>query len=514
MWRPPQRIQFEAKHGRIPSRAEAEASRLFSPVAVGPVALEQRTWVPAMVPWRATEDGFVTDAVIEWYARFAKGRPGAIVVEATGIRDIPSGPLMRIGDDRFIPGLQRLVEAVREASDGHSRLFIQLIDFLSIRRRPDAKKYFERFLAITDAHRAALPGLSDADIRAALAGMKRDELCENPDRARTGVAGIRLSRARHRHGPAAYPRPAAGAARPVRRCRPARAGSRLRRRRTALRPCLYDGLVPLAQEHARRRLWRFAGKPRAAAARSVPRGPRADAAGLRGRLPLPRRRMHRRRQRRRRRGLFRRAIREGRDGFHLDLARRQVRRRQAAGRRRRGLSLYGAERLRMHAAIHLRRTRTVRPQCRCHRRDPQGDPCRRSADADRLHRRRAQFRIRRADAGRRRLRHRRLGAPDARRSRLVPEDEARPRRQRARLRVHQLLRRPRPEAQDRHLPALGQGGARRSEGEHAPPTASAASPRRTGRRRHDRARSRSAKSACATVCRSSATSFRPRQRSR
>ncbi len=107
-----------------------------------------------MVPWRATEDGFVTDAVVEWYARFAQGRPGAIVVEATGIRDVPSGPLMRIGDDRFIPGLKRLADAVRDASDGHTRLFIQLIDFLNIRRRPDAKKYFERFLAITDAHRA------------------------------------------------------------------------------------------------------------------------------------------------------------------------------------------------------------------------------------------------------------------------------------------------------------------------------------------------------------------------
>ncbi len=176
MWRPAERIQFEAKHGRIPSRAEAEASRLFSPIDVGSVTLEQRTWVPAMVPWRATDDGFVTDAVIEWYARFARGRPGVIVVEATGIRDIPSGPLLRIGDDRFISGLKKLTEAVREASGGHTRLFIQLIDFLSIRRRPDARKYFERFLEITDAHRAALTGLSDPEIRAKLAAMKRDEL--------------------------------------------------------------------------------------------------------------------------------------------------------------------------------------------------------------------------------------------------------------------------------------------------------------------------------------------------
>ena len=62
-----------------------------------------------MVPWRATEDGYVTEDVIAWYERFARGMPGAIVVEATGIRDVPSGPLLRIGHDRFQPGLAALV---------------------------------------------------------------------------------------------------------------------------------------------------------------------------------------------------------------------------------------------------------------------------------------------------------------------------------------------------------------------------------------------------------------------
>jgi len=64
-----------------------------------------------MVPWRATDDGLVTCDVLDWYERFARGRPGAIVVEATGIRDVPSGPLLRIGHDRFLPGLRRLVDA-------------------------------------------------------------------------------------------------------------------------------------------------------------------------------------------------------------------------------------------------------------------------------------------------------------------------------------------------------------------------------------------------------------------
>jgi 2,4-dienoyl-CoA reductase-like NADH-dependent reductase (Old Yellow Enzyme family) len=180
MWRPPQRIRFEPKAGRIPSREEAEKSQLFSKVAVGPLTLQQRTWIPAMVPWRATEDGFVTDAVIEWYARFARGRPGAIVVEATGIRDIPSGPLLRIGHDRYIEGLRKLTDAVHQASEGETRLFIQLIDFLAIRRRPDRAKFFERFLEITDRHRQAFddPAMSETDVRKALAALNDEQLLQ------------------------------------------------------------------------------------------------------------------------------------------------------------------------------------------------------------------------------------------------------------------------------------------------------------------------------------------------
>ncbi len=173
MWRPQERLRFKATSGHVPTRDEAARSRLFSPVSIGPVALETRTWVPAMVPWRATEDGFVTDAVIQWYERFARGRPGGLVVEATGVRDVPSGPLLRIGHDRYIPGLRKLVETVRRASGGHTRLFIQVIDFLAIRRRPDPERYFARFLAITDQHRRALgmPEAPEADVRARLAAL-------------------------------------------------------------------------------------------------------------------------------------------------------------------------------------------------------------------------------------------------------------------------------------------------------------------------------------------------------
>lgn len=178
MWRPPERIRHQPATGRWPSAAEAAQSRLFSPVQLGPLRLEHRTWVPAMVPWRATEDGFVSANVLGWYERFARGRPGAIVVEATGIRDVPSGPLLRIGDDRFIHGLRELAETVRRASGGHTRLLIQLIDFLAMRRRPERGKFLERLLRITPEHREALdlPGATETEVRARLAALDDDGL--------------------------------------------------------------------------------------------------------------------------------------------------------------------------------------------------------------------------------------------------------------------------------------------------------------------------------------------------
>ena len=171
MWKPPERVKHTLPEADWPSPEQAARSRLFQPLEVGPVTLAERTWVPAMVPWRATEDGFVTRDVLDWYERFAAGRPGALVVEATGIRDVPSGPLLRIGHDRFLPGLEQLVETVRRASCGRTRLFIQIIDFLTIRRRPEPEKYFRRYLQVTDRHRRALGfdlRATDDEIREAL----------------------------------------------------------------------------------------------------------------------------------------------------------------------------------------------------------------------------------------------------------------------------------------------------------------------------------------------------------
>jgi 2,4-dienoyl-CoA reductase-like NADH-dependent reductase (Old Yellow Enzyme family) len=187
MWTPPEHLKHPLPDARWPSAVEASRARWFSPVCIGGREARTRTWVPAMVPWRATDDGEVTRDVIDWYDRFARGRPGVIVVEATGIRDVPSGPLLRVGHDRFIPGLRRLTDAVRAASGGETLLFLQVIDFLAIRRRPEREKFFGRYLMLGETHREGLARITgeerwldapEPEVRGALAALDDEQLPE------------------------------------------------------------------------------------------------------------------------------------------------------------------------------------------------------------------------------------------------------------------------------------------------------------------------------------------------
>jgi len=123
---------------------EARArSLLFTPLPIGRggLVLPNRIWLPAMVTWRGTEDGFVTDAVREIYLRYALGGAGMIVLEATGIRDIASGPLLRLSHDRYIPGLRSMLEEMRAVS--RSLVVPQIIDFLKISTRKPTREFIQ-----------------------------------------------------------------------------------------------------------------------------------------------------------------------------------------------------------------------------------------------------------------------------------------------------------------------------------------------------------------------------------
>jgi 2,4-dienoyl-CoA reductase-like NADH-dependent reductase (Old Yellow Enzyme family) len=122
--------------------------------------MPNRIWLPAMVTWRGTEDGFVTRDVHDIYLRYAMGGPGMIVLEATGIRDVASGPLLRLSHDRFVPGLKALVGEMRAAGD--ALVMPQILDFLKIATRKPTRASMESLVA-----RGQLPAsvlaLSDAE---------------------------------------------------------------------------------------------------------------------------------------------------------------------------------------------------------------------------------------------------------------------------------------------------------------------------------------------------------------
>lgn len=136
-------------------------SQLFSPLRLGPTTMPNRVWLPAMVTWLATDDGFVTDAVRRRYLRYAKGEAGMIVLEAMGIRDVASGPLLRISHDRFVPGLRTLVDEIHATAD--VRVIPQVIDFLKISRRDPA-----RALARLEPRYPGCSGWSEDELQARL----------------------------------------------------------------------------------------------------------------------------------------------------------------------------------------------------------------------------------------------------------------------------------------------------------------------------------------------------------
>ncbi|MEE8170718.1 MAG: NADH:flavin oxidoreductase, partial [Phycisphaerae bacterium] len=114
-------------------RLDRKRSLLFSPFRINNVTLANRVWLPAMVTWLSNDAGEVTPDVEQRYLTYARGEPGMIVLEAIGVRDVASGPLMRIAHDRFVPGLRDLVNKIHDISP--SRVIPQIIDFLKIARR-------------------------------------------------------------------------------------------------------------------------------------------------------------------------------------------------------------------------------------------------------------------------------------------------------------------------------------------------------------------------------------------
>ena len=100
-------------------------SVLFSPILVGGVGIPNRFARSATQDFLATDDGEVTDRQVKLFARLAEGEVGLIITGHAFVR--PEGKAsprqLAVCDDRFIPGLGRIVAAVHRFP---SRVFLQI----------------------------------------------------------------------------------------------------------------------------------------------------------------------------------------------------------------------------------------------------------------------------------------------------------------------------------------------------------------------------------------------------
>src|SRR3990170_4178979 len=80
--------------------------------------LKNRIVFPPIESYMATADGYVTDQMLEYLVERARGGAGLIIPELAYVqRDGQTGYAREIAiyDDRFIPGLRRLVDAIHAA---------------------------------------------------------------------------------------------------------------------------------------------------------------------------------------------------------------------------------------------------------------------------------------------------------------------------------------------------------------------------------------------------------------
>jgi 2,4-dienoyl-CoA reductase-like NADH-dependent reductase (Old Yellow Enzyme family)/thioredoxin reductase len=95
--------------------------RLFQPGRIGSMKLKNRLIMPPMATNYASKEGEVTDRQIAYYEERAKGGVGLIIIEISCV-DTPVGKGMvrqvAIDDDKFIPSLSRLAEAIKRHGAG------------------------------------------------------------------------------------------------------------------------------------------------------------------------------------------------------------------------------------------------------------------------------------------------------------------------------------------------------------------------------------------------------------
>jgi 2,4-dienoyl-CoA reductase-like NADH-dependent reductase (Old Yellow Enzyme family)/thioredoxin reductase len=97
--------------------SQKQFPRLFEPGRIGSLELKNRLVMPPMATNYALKDGSVTQRQIDYYEERAKGGVGLVIVGISCVDSTSGKGAARqivIDDDKFIPGLSKLAEAIRQ----------------------------------------------------------------------------------------------------------------------------------------------------------------------------------------------------------------------------------------------------------------------------------------------------------------------------------------------------------------------------------------------------------------
>ena len=98
---------------------------LLTPARIGSVEIPNRIVMPPMTTRTADAEGYITDDSVAYYLARARGGVGLITIEMASPEKAGRHRRREVGiyDDRFVPGLTRLVDELHRAG---SKVSIQL----------------------------------------------------------------------------------------------------------------------------------------------------------------------------------------------------------------------------------------------------------------------------------------------------------------------------------------------------------------------------------------------------
>lgn len=89
--------------------------KLFSPIRIKGMELKNRVILPAMGT-RMSDHKMVTDKLIRYHVARVKGGNGLNMVEVASVEPLSSPKqFLSIAEDKYIPGLKKLTDAIHEA---------------------------------------------------------------------------------------------------------------------------------------------------------------------------------------------------------------------------------------------------------------------------------------------------------------------------------------------------------------------------------------------------------------